>query len=245
MKKLILILVLFMFIVGCSQQSKKVAEKEIPAEEPAKEAEGSAEEKADLIPTDYHIKKAPYYHEDNFCWGASAIMLMMYEGLNEEEIQNFRTILKSGPGGPPDMFRGFSDFKVLNKVRIAYSKNYNKEFADFYNHQLLINPEEQVIILNDEDEALELLKKLVSSDILVMIIGHHGNHYMIVTGYDEDYIYINDPGADDVYLTKYGEEYQEKTKMSTNQFFEQWTVSGFEGEGIGFPGDCGIIWLEE
>jgi len=198
------------------------------------------------VPLAYHIKNSPYYREDGFCWGASAIMLMMDYGLTENEIKEFREILKSGRGGPPDMFMGFMEFGILDKVRIAYSKDYNKESADFYNYQLLTNPDEQVIILNNKEEALEKLKELISSDILVSIVGHHGNHYMIVTGYDEDYIYINDPGIDNVYLDKYGEKYQEKIKMSIARFFEQWTVSGFEGEerGINFPGDYGMIWLE-
>ena len=100
---------------------------------------------------------------------------------------------------------------------------------------------------NDKDEALNKLKELVSSDHLVMIIGHHGNHYMVVTGYDENYIYLNDPGSDEVFFQKvdYQNEYQEKTKMLIDNFFEQWTISGFEGgdRGIGFPGDYGMIWL--
>ncbi|MFH1559591.1 MAG: hypothetical protein ABIC19_03685, partial [Patescibacteria group bacterium] len=67
-------------------------------------------------PTSYHIENPPYYREDGFCWGGSAIMLMMYKGFSKDEIQEFRTILKSGPGGPPDMFKGFSKFGVLDKV---------------------------------------------------------------------------------------------------------------------------------
>jgi len=33
--------------------------------------------------------------------------------------------------------------------------------------------------------------------------------------------------------------------MLIDNFFEQWTISGFEGgdRGIGFPGDYGMIWL--
>ncbi|MFW6149838.1 MAG: hypothetical protein ACOC6D_08265, partial [Atribacterota bacterium] len=133
----------------------------------------------EAIPAAYHIENAPYYREDGFCWGASAIMLMIDYGLTEQEISEFRTVLKSGPGGPPDIFNGFKQFGVLNKARIAYLKDYNQQFADFYNRQLLVDPEQQVIIFNNKQEALEKLKQLVASDILVMIIGHHGNHYMI------------------------------------------------------------------
>jgi len=220
-----------------------LAQKEVPD----KESTTKQKEPEDIIPAFYHIKNPPYYREDGFCWGASAMMLMMYEGFLESEIQEFRNILKNGRGGPPDMFLGFEEFNVLDRIRIAYSKDYNKEAAVFYNRQLLADPEEQVIILANENDALRKLKELISSDVLVVIIGHHGNHYMVVTGYDEGYIYINDPGIDNVYLTKYGEKYQEKIKMSIDRFFEQWTVSGFEGgeRGISFPGDFGMIWLEK
>ncbi len=217
-----------------------------PGEKLEKVLEPEEKEEQIKVPSSYHIENAPYYREDRFCWGGSAIMLMMYQGFSEGEIQEFRTVLKSGLGGPPDMFNGFSEFGVLGKVRIVYLEGYSKEYADFYN-QILINPTEQVLILKDKNEALEKLKELISSDILVSIVGHHGNHYMIVTGYDEDYIYISDPGIDDVFFQKidYQAEYEEKTKMSIENFFEQWTVSGFEGGGIGFPGDGGIIWLEK
>ena len=198
------------------------------------------------IPSSYYIENPPYYGETGWCWGSSAMMLMMDQGFNEEEIQEARALIKTqGFGGPPDMFLAFIEYDLIGKIRIAYSKNYSKESADFYNSEFLVNPEEQIIILNNEDKALQKLKELVSSDVLVAIVGHHGNHYMVVTGYDGNYIYINDPGADDVYLAKYGEKYQERTRMTTARFFEQWAVSGFEGGGINFPGDFGMIWLEK
>jgi len=83
------------------------------------------------IPLSYHIENPPYYREDGFCWGGSAIMLMMYQGFLEDEIQKFRTILKSGLGGPPDMFNGFSEFGVLSKVRLAYLEGYLKNLLIF------------------------------------------------------------------------------------------------------------------
>lgn len=206
-----------------------------------------SQDRESSVPSTYHIENPPYYREDGFCWGASAIMLMMDEGFSGDEIQVFRTISKSGPGGPPDMFRGFVEFELIDRIRIAYSKDYNKQFADFYNQQILVKPEKQTVLLDSQTDALNKLKELISSDVLVMIIGHHGNHYMIVTGYDENYIYLNDPGVDDVFLQKvdYQDEYQEKTKMLKDNFLKQWTISGFEGGGIGFPGDYGMIWLSE
>ena len=218
--------------------------KETGKPEESTDQEKEAEE---LIPLSYHIENPPYYREDGFCWGASAIMLITYEGFSGDEIQAFRTISKSGPGGPPDMFRGFVEFELIDRIRIAYSKDYNKQFADFYNQQILVRPEKQVVLLDSQTDALNQLKELISSDVLVMIVGHHGNHYMIVTGYDENYIYISDPGIDSAFLEKvdYQTKYEEKIKMSANNFFEQWTISGFEGGGVGFPGNYGMIWLEK
>ena len=56
-----------------------------------------------LIPKDkkfstlpvYHIDNAPYYSEKNWCWGSSALMLLMERGLTEEEIQNARAVIKN------------------------------------------------------------------------------------------------------------------------------------------------------
>jgi len=212
--------------------------------------EPKEQEKQSEIPRSYHIKNPPYYREDGFCWGASAIMLMMDYGLPENEVQNIITVLKSGPGGTPDMFMGFNDFGVIDKVKIAYSKDYIKEFADFYNQQILVKSEEQVILLDNQTIALNYLKKLVFSDVLVIVDVHYGNHFVVVTGYDENYIYINDPGNDNGY--GYEERpYQEHTKLSINKFLKEWRISRqwktlAEKEGaIGFPGDFGMIWLEK
>ena len=74
----------------------------------------------------------------------------------------------------------------------------------------------QVLSVESEDEAFELLKRLISSDVPVMVhfdlspikepmVAHtswaryaflemdHVDHYMTVTGYDDSYVYLNDP----------------------------------------------------
>ena len=247
---------------GISSKETPVKEGDMPVEEaPTEEApaEGISEttpdekitkEEQPLISSSYHIECPPYYREDGFCWGASAIILMMDYGLTGEEIQQLRTVLKSGLGGTPDMFMGFQAFGIIDKVRIAYSKNYIKEFADFYNRQILVNPEQQTILLDNQNAALDYLKKLVSSDVLVIADVHYGNHFVVVTGYDENYIYISDPGSDDGYEYEKG-FYEEQTEISIEQFLSEWGISRQEKtlqekEGaIGFPGDYGIIWLEK
>ena len=177
-------------------------------------------------------------------------MLMMEHNLTEQRFQELRTALKSGLGGTPDMFLGFQEFGVIEDVRMTYSKDYIKEFADFYDNQILVKPEKQVILLETQDAALSQLKGLVSSDVLVIADVHYGNHFVVVTGYDEDYIYINDPGKDTGY--EYEEEqYEEHAKISISQFLKEWGISKQEMTmqemkgAIGFPGDYGMIWLEQ
>lgn len=213
-------------------------------EEPGAQ-QGTAVEKQEeekITPSAYHIKNVSYYREDNFCYGAGAMMLVKYAGLTEQEVQEYRSEVRAGLGGPPDIFKGFKESGLIDEVRIGYSKNYNQQYAGFYNSQLLVRPKEQTVLFDDKNEALDYLKKLVSSDILVMVIAHYGNHYLIVKGYDENYIYINDPGFDDGYSYE-GGLYKEQTKMAINEFLNQWAISGFEGGGIGFPGDYGMVWL--
>lgn len=60
------------------------------------------------VPSAYHIENVPYYGEKKWCWGSSALMLLMERGLTEGEIQNARAVIKNeGLGGPPDMFIAF------------------------------------------------------------------------------------------------------------------------------------------
>jgi len=202
------------------------------------------------FPSTYHIKSVPYYGEKNWCWGSSALMLLMDAGLTDEEIQNARAVIKNeGRGGPPDMFIGFQEYGLVDNVRIAYSKNYVEEYADFYNSQLLVNPAEQTILFDDQDGAFNYLKSLISSDVLVMIVVHNGNHFVIATGYDEDYIYTNDPGWDNGYDYKIdsGPDLKQR-RIAIDDFLKEWSISGQEeeiGGKIGFPGDYGMIWLVE
>ena len=176
-------------------------------------------------------------------------MLLMNMGFSEEKAQNAKDIIKSkGHGGPPDMFIGFNEYDLLDNVRVAYSKDYVKRYADFYN-TLLINPKKQTILFNNQDEAFEYLKKLISSDTIVIIVVHYGNHFVIATGYDENYIYTNDPGWDNGYDYKIDSDPNLKQRrIPVDYFLDEWSISGQEkeiGDKIGFPGDYGIIWLVE
>ena len=201
-------------------------------------------------PLTYHIKNAPYYGEKKWCWGSSALMLLMDAGFSQEQVQNAKAAIKDqGRGGPPDMFIGFRQYGLVGNVRIAYSKDYVKEYANFYDNQLLVNPEEQTILFNNQNEAFSYLKILISSDVLVMIVVHNGNHFVIATGYDEDYVYTNDPGWDNGYDYKIDSAPELKQRrIAIDDFLKEWSISAQEEEikgMIGFPGDYGMIWLVE
>jgi len=203
-----------------------------------------------LAPSAYHIKNVPYYGEKNWCWGSSALMLLMERGLTEEEIQNARAVIKNeGLGGPPDIFIAFQEYDLADKVRIAYSKDYVEKYAKFYNSQLLVSPKEQTILFDNQNQAFNYLKSLISSDVLVMIVVHNGNHFVIATGYDDNYVYTNDSGWDNGYDYKIDSAPDLKQRrIAISDFLKEWSISGQEKEisgMMGFPGNYGIIWLAE
>ena len=216
--------------------------------EPIEEAvaKESEEETPKPILASYQIKDVPYYMELGFCYGGSAMMILMYNGFTEEQAQEYRTIVKTYPGGPPDIFSGFMEVGVLEEIKVGYSKNYNKEYADFYNG--FLDPE-QTILFDKSEEAFEKLKKLISADVPVILVVHNGNHYVVAVGYDNEYIYTNDPGLDNAWNYKIdGGADLKQRRIPINSFFDEWSISGQEKEiqgNIGFPGDQGMIWLEQ
>lgn len=193
------------------------------------------------IPTAHQISGVSYYGEQGgFCYGSSAMMILEKYGFSKDEVEKFKTIVKNqGQGGPPDIFIGFSDdsFDLADKVYLGYSKNYNKETKDFYDN-FLDNPEKQVVLFANENEALKKLKQLVSQNIPVIALIDNGNHYVVVTGYDDKTISYNDPDISS----------EQQKKIAVEDFISEWNISG-EDKSIsgkmGFPGDYGLIWLEK
>ena len=107
----------------------------------------------------------------------------------------------------------------------------------------------QTILFDSRGVAFNCLKKLISQDVLVMIIVHSGNHFVIATGYGEDYIYTNDSGWDNGYDYKIdGDPDLKQRRIGLDDFLNEWSIAGQEkeiGGKIGFPGNYGMIWLVE
>jgi len=189
-----------------------------------------------VTPTSYQIANVSYYSRKNFCYEASLMMLLKYYGLKEEQVQTFKNVLANrGKGGPPDAFIGLKALNLISSVRLAYSKNYNQKFADFYKQTFGLS-NNQIINFINSDEALSYLKQKISSNIPIGALIQKGNHYVVVTGYDQNYVYISDPDPD------FG-----KRKMAINDFVAEWAnyKQDIHGDQIGFPGELGMIWLEK
>lgn len=159
-----------------------------------------------------------------------------YYGFSKEDVMSFKNFVqKQGRGGPPDIFLGFKEYGLINKVYVGYSKNYNKEYTEFYNN--LVNEEDkQIIVFDNQVKAVYKLKKLISSDIPVIVLINYGSNYDVAIGYDQEYVYLNDShdigGAN--------------VSKAWDTFLDEWTSeeSGAPGK-IGFPGNYGMIWLEK
>lgn len=237
MKKIILILILIAVIAAGGFGAWKILiqkEKGGKGDVAPSPSPSLTQEPPEEIPLAHQIQNVPYYSEKNFCYGASAMMILGYYGFSEEEVQNYRNIVKTkGKGGPPDAFLGFEEYDLVDNVHIAYSQNYNSRDAQFYD-RFLKNADQQKIIFADQEQALKKLKELVSQNILVITLIQQGNHYVVVTGYDEGYIYINDPDPD-----------FKQRKMALADFLAEWRDYKQDvGGNIGFPGEYGMIWLD-
>jgi uncharacterized protein YvpB len=186
-------------------------------------------------PLSYQIADVPYYSQKGFCYGVSTMMILKYSGLGEQQVQKFKKILEEkGRGGPPDIFIGLKELNLINSVRLVYSKNYNQKFADFYKRNFNLG-ENQIINFANFEEGL-FLKQKISAGIPVIVLIQRGNHYVVVTGYDQEFIYLNDPDLD------FG-----KRKMAISDFLAEWEnyKQDIKGDQIGFPGEMGMIWLEK
>lgn len=127
----------------------------------------------------------------------------------------------------------------------------------------LVEDAKQVISVNNEEEAFNLLKRLIASDIPVMahldinfiredLIAHcpywksifdwqdvhmgstHIDHYMSVNGYDRDYVYLNDP-------TEKQEDLGTDIPVSINAFLDSWENGNHPS--LGEESQIGPYWM--
>lgn len=265
MKKIILVLVLLIFIVGCVKQE---IIKEEPASEPQMEETQSIvkeqpEEKPEEVPKEeikevpksYHIENVPLYQQNDFCYGASAMMLARYWGLSEEETQKLKQLIISGEGlmgprgAPPIIIPALSKFNLGSFVYFGYLKGSDLNPLKMWSHGL-DDPDKRVKTFNSPDEALLNLKRLVANKTPVIVItewdltkeegggeeGSKNDHFTVVVGYDENNIYTNDPSPD---------RGREVYSYPIDDFLKRWDLRGTTSSQAAFLGDYGMIWLEK
>lgn len=204
-------------------------------------------------PTSYQLE-VPLYQQNNFCYGASAMMIARYWGLTEEKIQELKQLMISGKGlmgpagAPPIIIPALAEFNLGSSVYLGYLKGSDLNPLKMWTHGL-DNSEEQVKTFSSSDEALLYLKRLIASKIPVIAIvewdlakpegageeGAKNDHFTVVVGYDENHIYTNDPSPDrgsGVYA------------YTTADFLERWNLRGTTSRQAAFLGDYGMIFLK-
>ncbi len=164
-------------------------------------------------------------------------MLLQHYGFSEDEVIQFRNLVqKEGRGGPPDIFLGFENLGLLDKVHIAYSKNYNPEYAQIYK-TFVNNETAQIHVLDTQNSASRMLKQLIAQNTPVIVLINNGTDYDVAIGYDKDYVYLNDP---------HDKAEGPDTSISWNKFLTEWNTEQAGAPGmLAFPGDWGMIWLEK
>lgn len=245
---------------------EKIKEEGAPIAE-ERPGEQISEEKGELIksgswqkinlidsPPPSHQLEVPLYQENNFCYGASAMMIARYWGLSEEETQKLKQLMISGeglmgpPAAPPIIIPALAKFNLGSSVYLGYLKGSDLNPLRMWTHSL-DDPNEQVKTFNSPDEALLYLKRLVASNIPVMAIvewdlakkegegeeGAKDDHFTVVVGYDENNIYTNDPSPD------HGSGVYSYTIAD---FLKRWDLRGTTSQQAAFLGDYGMIFLK-
>ena len=185
------------------------------------------------------------------------VMILNYYGYGLDTLESFviEPVLL-GDIGALSIVIGLNEIDMLDKMMIGLSKEYNltylAEYALYLGHgEEIIALEEQVttieeyeiellklitdkvIIFENSTQALNKLKELVRNDTPVIALIDHGKKYVVVTGYDKDYIYVNDP-----------EPGMGERTITINEFINEWDVSEQSiDESEIFPGDYGMIWF--
>lgn len=237
---------------GISAAADKSEEQTFKNEESVK---NGSWQKLNLIsnPPLSHQLKVPLYQQNNFCYGASAMMIARYWGLAEEETQRLRQLMISGEGlmgpagAPPIIVPAFAKFNLGSFVYLGYLKDSGLNPLRMWTHAIA-DTDEQVKTFASADESLLYLKRLIASNIPVIAIiewdltkkegegeaGAKDDHFTVVVGYDENHIYTNDSSPD-----RGGEVYV----YTTADFLKTWNLRGTTSRQAAFLGDYGMIFL--
>ncbi len=185
------------------------------------------------------------------------VMILNYYGYGLDTLELFvvEPIVR-GDIGALNIVMGLNEIDMLDKMMMGLSKEYNLaylvRYALYLGHaEEIMALEEQVItmeeyeievlklitnkvtIFENSTQALNKLKELIRNDTPVIALIDHGKKYVVVTGYDKDNIYVNDP-----------EPGMSERTITINDFINEWDVSEQStDEDEIFPSDYGMIWF--
>ncbi len=172
-----------------------------------------------------HMIDVQFSNTTDVSYKSSLVMLLNHMNMGEWVTDE----ILSGVNVPSDMFAAFETYGLSDDVMIGYASGYSNERAAYYD-TFLVDPDSQVVVFGDQGEAFEYLKVTISSDKPAMAILDNGVHYVVVTGYDEDNVYVNDPAVG-------------KASMVNTEFLASWSTDGSYSYDTPFPGRFGLIWF--
>jgi len=166
-----------------------------------------------------------FYGDAETSYESSMVMLLDYRGEGSWVTGDFLDSVEV----PTDIFGVLETYGLKDDVKIGYASGYDAERGTLYNG-FVDNTESQIVVFGDQGEAFVYLKSLVESDTPVMAVLDGGMHYVVVTGYDGDNVFVNDPSE--------GESF-----ISNTVFLERWgTVGSYEYDEP-FPGRFALVWF--
>jgi len=186
--------------------------------------------------------------EVNISYAAGAMTLLKHWGASEKEVQDYWYLIKEeeeeenndSKYDPTRFASALKQFGYSSYLHIGFLENSFSRFSKSNLNEFLENPEKQIRVFKDKNEALIYLKKLISSNIPVMVACESNpqecenetldNNFILVFGYDKDNIY---------YFTLPGE----KTSTSISKFLKNWELQPGINWKSEFPGNYNIIFL--
>ncbi len=197
------------------------------------------------ISSSYKIENIPYNYGSTDCCYCAAIMAMMeHKGITKNKIQDYWLNLKDKDYYQDNaiFYRLLKKYSIEDKFKMAYFPHGTKDitFKDIYSANLT-DYSKQIQLLKSQEEALPLLKKLISNNFPVGVWVEDNpqitsdevqdDTFILVYGYDEAHVYFwTLPGV--------------KSSWSTSEFVSRWKLQENNFPFPVIPGRYTMVWLE-